>query len=278
MASISGFGQTGPWRNYMAYGPATPPLSGLSALTGYAGGPPREVGISLGDPAAGITASVGICAALVARDRTGRGQYVDVSLWEATSVLTAEGWLEQQFNGCAPPRMGNRDPWMAPHGCYRCEGEDRWVSIACASDEEWLALCGVIDSALARDSRFGSRVLRKQHEDALDAIISAWTRSRDRWEITEALQAVAVAAFPSVSCEDLARDPQLEALGFFERLEHGEVGVRQHAGIPWRLSEARNGVRAPAPLLGADTEAVLRDLMGCTPAEIARLREAEIVC
>lgn len=278
MASLSGYGQTGPWRSYMAYGPATPPLAGLSALTGYRGGAPREVGISIGDPAAGITAAAGICAALVARERSGRGQYLDVSLWEATAILTGEGWLAHELTGHAPPRIGNRDPWMAPHGCYRCAGADAWVSIACAGEAEWRALCSVIDPALAGDARFASRADRKRCEDALDEVLSAWTAERDPWEVSEALQAVGVAAFPSLSTEQLCRDPQLEARGFFARLEHPEVGVRQHAGIPWRLDEADNGVRAPAPLLGADTDDVLRDVLGCAENEIAALRESKVVC
>lgn len=141
IASISGYGHTGPQKDYMGYGPAMAPLSGLSALTGYAGGPPQEIGISLGDPNAGINAAVAICAALAARKRTGRGQYIDVSLWEAMTTLVPEGWMEYVMNASEFPRDGNRDPWMAPHNCFRCAGEDEWVSIACGTDEEWHALC-----------------------------------------------------------------------------------------------------------------------------------------
>jgi crotonobetainyl-CoA:carnitine CoA-transferase CaiB-like acyl-CoA transferase len=261
----------------MAYGPATPPLAGLSTLSGYRDGPASEVGIAIGDPAAGITAAAGICAALVAREQSGRGQRLDISLWEATAVLTGEGWLAQQLTGGVAPRMGNRDPWMAPHGCYRCSGEDDWVAIACADDAEWSKLAGAIGGALRDDPRFSTRAGRKANEDALDAVITAWTRERDRWAISEALQALGVAAFPSLSPEDLCNDAQLEAREYFARLEHAEVGVRQHAGIPWRLSEGTNGVRAPAPLLGADTDDVLRDVVGCSASEIAELREAGVV-
>ena len=139
MASISGYGHTGPQRHYMAYGPAVAPLTGLSSLTGYAAGPPQEVGISYGDPNAGINATVAICAALAARQRTGQGQYIDVSLLEAMAALVPEGWMDYVMNGTQPPRRGNRDPWMSPHNCFRCAGEDEWVSIACGTDEEWQA-------------------------------------------------------------------------------------------------------------------------------------------
>lgn len=277
IASISGYGATGPLRSYMAYGPAIAPLSGLSSLSGYPGGEPRELGISLGDPTAGITTAAAICAALVARSRTGRGQHIDVSLWEALGVMVAEGWMEHAMKGAQPPRMGNRDPQMSPHGCFRCDGEDAWITIACADEAEWRALCGVVDPALASDPRFRTAADRKAHEDALDERLGAWTATRDRWEVTRRLQAAGVAAFPSLSPRDLAEDPHLEARGFIERLEHARVGVRAHAGIPWRLSEGPNGVRAPAPLLGADTEQVLGELCGYSPEEIARLTEAGVL-
>lgn len=276
-ATISGYGQTGPSRDYMAYGPAVGPLCGLSSLTGYRGGEPRELGISLGDPTAGITAATAICAALAARERTGKGDYIDVSLWESTAALVAEGWMEFAINGREPERAGNRDPWMAPHGCFPCSGEDAWISIACASDEEWQALCGVIDPELAGDPRFRTRDSRKAHEEEIDSRISAWTRTRDRWDITHTLQAAGVAAFPSLTTLDISQDPHLEARGFLTRLEHSEVGVRTHAGIPWRLANGPNGVRAPAPLLGVDTHEILRELLGYSPDEIAALERDQIL-
>ena len=275
-ASISGYGDAGPWRDYMAYGPAIGPLAGLSALSGYQGGEPRELGISLGDPTAGLTAAVAICAALVARGQGGAGQYIDVSLWESVAALVAEGFLEQQMNGRPPERMGNRDPWMAPHGCFRCAGDDDWVTIACADDGEWRRLCGVVDPPLAEDPRFGTATLRKQNEDALDGRIGAWTRGLDRFEVTRRLQAVGVAAFPSLSPADLVADPHLGSRGFIARLDHPEVGPRAHTGIPWRLARGPNGVRSPAPQLGAHTDEVLREI-GYSAEEIRRLSEAKVL-
>jgi crotonobetainyl-CoA:carnitine CoA-transferase CaiB-like acyl-CoA transferase len=277
MASISGYGQTGPWREYMGYGPAISPLSGLSSLSGYAGEGPSEVGLSLGDPAAGITAAAAVCAALVARGETGRGQYFDISLLEATAVGTVEGWMNLELRGEQPKRMANRDPLMCPHNIYRCAGEDEWVTIACASEAEWRRLCDVVDPALAADPRFGSEASRKQHEDELDAALAGWTSSRDRWEVTRALQAVGVAAFPCMTTRDLVEDEHLRARGLFETLDHPQVGRRVHAGIPWRLANGPNGVRAPAPLLGADTESVLGELLGYTPEKIQELRDDKIV-
>jgi crotonobetainyl-CoA:carnitine CoA-transferase CaiB-like acyl-CoA transferase len=282
MASISGYGQTGPQRNYMAYGPAIPPLTGLSSITGYEDGPPQEVGMAYGDPTAGIHAAAAITAALAARERTGQGQYFDVSLWQAVAVLVAEGWMDYAMNKTQPDRQGNRDAWMAPHNCYRCAGQsgqdDEWVTLACGTDEEWRALCQAIGQAeLATDARFRTAVARKANEDALDQILTAWTETRQKWDVTRQLQEAGVAAFPSMSGKDLIEDPHLNARGFFERLPHPEVGTRTHMGIPWLLTHAPNGVRSPAPLLGQDTDQVMRDVLGYPQEEIERLKEEEVL-
>lgn len=278
LASISGYGQTGPQRKYMAYGPAIPPLTGLASITGYAGGPPQEVGMAYGDPTSGIHAAAAICAALAARQRTGRGQYIDVSLWETVAALVPEGWMEYAMNGAQPPRRGNHDSWMAPHNCFRCTGEDEWVTIACDTEEEWQALCRVLGHPqLATDARFSSAQARKANEEALDQLLTAWTTQRDKWEVTRTLQAVGVAAFPSMSGKDLVEDPHLNERGFFVRLSHPEVGVRTHMGMPWRLTHGPNGVRTPAPLLGQDTDQVMGDVLGYSLQQIAGLKDERVL-
>jgi crotonobetainyl-CoA:carnitine CoA-transferase CaiB-like acyl-CoA transferase len=278
MASVSGYGQTGPQRKYMAYGPAIPPLTGLSSITGYEGGPPQEVGMAYGDPTSGIHAAVAICAALAARQRTGHGQYIDVSLWEAVAALVPEGWMDYAMNGTQPPRRGNHDPWMVPHNCFRCAGEDAWVTLACGSEEEWQALCRVIGQPqLATDARFCPATARKVNEEALDQILTAWTAQRDKWDVTRRLQAVGVAAFPSMSGKDLVEDPHLNERGFFVRLSHPEVGVRTHMGMPWLLTHGPNGVRTPAPLLGQDTDQVMGDVLGYSPQKIANLKDERVL-
>lgn len=277
LASISGYGQSGPYREYMGYGPATPPLTGLSAVTGFVGGGPEEFGLSMPDPTAGITAAWAVVSALERREQTGVGDHLDVSLWEATTVLGIEAWMQYSFNGTQPERIGNRDPWMSPHGCFRCRGDDDWVSIACADDEQWSKLGAIIDAALTDDPRFRTLADRKTNEEALETIVDRWTRDRDRWEITRELQAIGIAAFPSFTCKDIVEDPHLNERGFIERLEHPEVGARAHAGIPWRLARRPNGVQMPAPCLGADTETVLTEILGYDAATIAALRESKVL-
>ena len=203
MASISGYGQTGPYRQYMGYGPTTAPLSGLASLTGYADdGKARELGIAFGDPAAGIQAALHVVAALVARRRTGRGQRIDVSLWEATAVNAVEGWMAWQLTGAQPAPMGNRDPRWAPCGCYPARGDEQWVTIACPTEDSWLSLRTVVDpsgSGPLWEDRLADAAGRKEAEDEVDALLAAWTADRDRWEVTRELQAVGVAAFPTLS-------------------------------------------------------------------------------
>jgi crotonobetainyl-CoA:carnitine CoA-transferase CaiB-like acyl-CoA transferase len=278
VASISGYGHSGPLKNYMGYGPAIAPLTGLSAMTGYAGGPPQEVGISYGDPNSGIHAAVAVTAALAARKRTGRGQYIDVSLWESVAALVPEGWMDYAMNETQPPRQGNHDPWMAPHNCYRCAGEDEWVTIACGTDDEWGTLCQAIGQpGLVTDARFRGAAQRKANEEELDRILSAWTATRQKWDVTHQLQEAGIAAFPSMSGKDLIEDPHLNARGFFERLAHPEVGTRTHMGIPWLFSHAPNGVRWPAPLLGQDTDQVMREVLGYAEQEIVRLKDEQVL-
>lgn len=278
VASISGYGHTGPQKNYMAYGPAIAPLTGLSSLTGYPGGPPAEVGISYGDPNAGINAAVAICAALAARQRTGRGQYIDVSLWEAVAALVPEGWMAYAMNGRQAARQGNRDPWLAPHNCFRCAGDDEWVTIACGTEAEWQALCQAIEQPeLASDQRFRTAADRKTHEDELEKILTAWTSQRDKWDITHALQAAGVAAFPSMNSKDIDEDPHLTERSFFVRLPHPEVGVQTHTGIPWLLTNAPNGIQAPAPVLGQHTDQLMAEILGYAEDAIAKLKAEHVL-
>jgi len=278
MISMSGYGQTGPESQYVSYGPAQVPLSGLSSLTGYAGWPPMHAGMSYGDPNAGLHAAFAVLAALLYRERTGQGQYIDMSQWESSMAVLAEGIMEYTMNRTQPPRNGSRIPGMAPHGVFPCSGEDRWVSIACGSDEEWRALCAVMGSPeLADDPPFRTLADRKANEDELERIISGWTSTLDPFEATARLQAAGVAAFPPLMNRELAEDPHLNARGFFIEKEHPEVGVMKHAGIPWRMSETPCEVWRSAPTMGQDNQYVFGELLGLSSQHIADLVQRQII-
>lgn len=278
MASLSGYGQYGPYREYVGYGPPAGALAGFFATTGYEGSPPCEIGISYADPNAGVFGALAVMQALVHRARTGEGQHIDLSQWEAALVLMPEALLEYAMNGRTPERAGNHDRVMAPHECYPAKGEDQWISIAIGTEDEWRSLCKVMGQpALADDARFRTAELRKRNEAALDEIVAAWTSQQDRWEATKKLQAAGIAAFPPLSNKDLTEDPHLKARGYLVEMEHPEVGKRIHAGIPWTMSGTPCKVRAAAPLRGADTESVLGELLGMKKADIERLTAAEVL-
>ena len=283
MISLSGYGDTGPYRDYIAYGPAQVPLSGLSALTGYKGWPPMHSGFSYADPNAGVHGAFAILAALIHRKKTGEGQYIDMSQWECAMALLPEGLLDYTFNGIEPERIGNADPQMAPHGIFKCLDRpeqifgvtiDQFVAIACADDREWGNLARAMGQPqLANDPKFSTVAARKANEDELEAIINSWTSQRAASEVADTLQKVGVAAAVVADNKYLAdEDAHLRARGYWVRLEHPEVGVRQHAGVPWKMSRTPTEVRKPAPTIGQHTDEVLTSLLGYSTAEIAELR------
>ncbi len=276
MISMSGYGQDGPYRGYLGYGPPAAALSGFFFTTGYYGMQPMELGTSYMDPNAGVFGAIAVMNALIHRKKTGQGQFIDQSQLETAVQLIAEGLLQYQITGEEPERVGNHHPIMAPHNTYKALGDDdKWISIAVGDETEWRALCDTMGKPqLAADPRFSSSSARKQHEGELDSIISEWTRTRDRWEVTNALQRAGVAAFPSMSNKDLATNEHLLERGYLMRLEHPEVGQRTHAGIPWTLGGQPSRVASPAPVRGADTDMVLSKLLGYSKEKIEQLRKA----
>jgi crotonobetainyl-CoA:carnitine CoA-transferase CaiB-like acyl-CoA transferase len=279
MLSLSGYGQTGPYSRYVSYGGLLGAQSGLFSVSGYTTGEPGETGITYGDPNSGALAVFAAIAALIHRTRTGRGQYIDVSLWEALEMVMPEAWLEYAMNRREPTVAGNRDCWMAPHNCYKCKGDaEEWLTIAVGNEHEWLAFCSALGKPeLAGDARFATAPLRKQNEDELDAIITSWTSDRDRWEAAERLQQAGVAAMPTLTNKDIALDSHLRGRGFLVELDHPEVGKRTHAGVPWTMSGTPCKVSRPAPLLGADTADVLTSLLGYTAEKIESLRRDGVI-
>lgn len=276
MASISAFGQTGPFREYLAYGAHILHIAGLSRLTGYPGEGPGEVGMSYPDPAGGLHAAVAVCAALAARERTGEGQYIDTSMWEVLLTMLPEAWIQQEFTGSQPAPAGNRHPLIAPNNCFPCPGQDEWVAISCRDDWEWRALCAEAGFSPS-DPRFIDVAARKDNEDELEEQIGRWTRQQHAWDVTRRLQAVGVPAFPSLSARDLLHDEHLAQRRFFVSPIHPEVGEKLHAGPPWWLDGAPVPLPGPAPLFGADTEEVLADVLGFSPEQIAELSRREEV-
>jgi benzylsuccinate CoA-transferase BbsF subunit len=278
MISMSGYGQTGPFKGFVGYGPPASAASGMFFGSGYRDGDPAEIGISYADPNAGVFGAFAIITALAQRALTGDGQYIDQSQLETALALMPEGLLRYEMNHREPLRDGNHDVVMSPHETYRTAGEDRWISIAVGTEDEWHALCAAMDQpALAQDPRFSNAALRKRNEVELDQIVAAWTSTQDRWELTRRLQADGVAAFPSMTAKDITEDRHLQERGYLVELEHPEVGKRKHAGIPWKMSGTPCAVRSPAPVRGADTEEVLKSLLGYSRDRVEQLQKAGVL-
>ena len=274
VASLTGYGQTGPSASYMAYGPAGGAFSGLYSANGYAGELPKETGVAVGDPCTGLTALWAVMSALVARRRTGAVARLDIAMVEAMATTVGELWMDYVATGESPTPQGNRDAAWAPHNCYPTAGEDEWITIACSTEEAWVAAAKVIDPALLDDPRFSTMELRKENEDDLDGIISRWTSAGDRWERCHDLQAVGVASIPSLSPVDLWRgNEQLEALDMLARPEHPVTGNHVVAGLPWKQTPGPNGLRRPAPLLGQHNLEVLTEELGFSPQEVEQLQQ-----
>ena len=283
MISLTGYGDTGPYRDYIAYGPAQVPISGLSALTGYRGWPPMHAGFSYADPNAGVHGAFAIMAALFHRAKTGQGQYIDMSQWECAMGLLAEGILEYTMNGREPERIGNEDPLMAPHGIYRCVDRpdqvmgvvvDQFVAIAVADDAEFARFANAIGTAqLASDVKFATFKARKANEEELNRIIEEWTATRAAVEVARVLQEARVAAAVVADNKFLSEeDPHLKDRNYFVYKEHLEVGTLQHCGIPWKLSRTETAVRSAAPCIGQHTEEVLTQVLGYSTGDVAKLR------
>ena len=277
MLSSSARGATGPESGYIGYAPLFGALSGFSYISGYEGEDPIRLSGEI-DLLSAATSAFAIMAALLHRQATGEGQYIDLSSTEATTVLMGEVLLDYFMNGRSQTRHGNDHPFMAPHNCYRCRGEDRWVSIAVGSDQEWLALCRAAGHPeWAEDPRFSTGLSRWRHRQELDRLIEGWTASLTPAEVTERLQAVGVAAAPSASSEELWADPHLRARGFWSEVEHPVLGRQVVISPVWRLSRTPLEVPGPAPLFGQHNEYVFGELLGLSREEIERLVREEVI-
>ena len=262
MVSASGYGATGPDKDSLAYGAILEAYAGMDSLIGYPGGPPQGCGLPISDHTAATLSAFAVLAALHYRDLTGEGQFIDLSEVEGLLACMPEAIMEFTMNGRLPQAKGNRDDVMAPHGCYRCQGEDKWVAIAVSNDDEWKALCQAMGkSELVTDERFENGANRLQNQDDLDKIISGWTAKQTPIDVMTELQKVNVAATPVYNAEEVYGDPHLRARGVFVALEQPETGERELPGVFAKLSMTPGAVRGREPLLGEHTDWVLKELL-----------------
>lgn len=276
MMSMPGYGMTGPYRDYLGWGPEFESVAGLTIGTGYPDLPPNTPGTS--DPTAGLTAAFALLTALYYRTQTGKGQFIDFSHVEASAVLAAESIMEYTTNRRLPVRMGNRSSHMAPHSIYRCKGEDSWVAIAVSSDKEWRALVKSLDDPRwANEERFSNMLNRWENQDELDRLIQDWTTGHDQYQVMHVLQAAGVPAGAVLDTRQVFEDPHLKQRGFFETVTHPEAGTHSYPGMFWKLSKTPGFIRAPAPCLGEHNRYVFGELLGMSEKEIEQLEKEKII-
>ncbi len=279
VASMPAFGNTGPWRDFIQYGIGQEQLGGIASMNGYLGeATPVKSGVNFGDPISGAHAAGAILAALLYRRRTGRGIFLDMSQLESTIGVVGEHILGFQMNGRAQENVGNRHAVYAPHGAYRCRGDDSWVTIAVGSDRQWHDLCDLMGSPqLADDPRFAGVLARHRNHDALDEIISGWTKGKDPHEAMHALQAIGVTSAPVLSGEGIFNDPHYQERGLLELVDHPSTGPYLMPGVAWKMSKTPGEIRWPAPRLGEHNDFVYGELLARTGAEIAALRSQGVI-
>lgn len=271
LASLSAYGHEGPWANIPGIGGTIEPTSGQSALLGYEDGPPMNSGQMYPDAVAAFNAFGAIIAALRHRDRTGEGQYIDLSMQEANLAMVGDSALEYVLTGRQRGRLGNRHTTFAPHGIYAAAGTERWIAMAAESEAQWAALCAIAGRAWAEDTRFATNADRKANEDALDAEIRAWTATEDRDVLAARLSAAGLYAAPVLNALEVAEDAHLRARGVVREVAHAEAGTWPQVTIPFHFSRTPTTEVRAAPLQGEHTRQVLTEILGMSDAEVDEL-------
>ncbi len=282
--SNCGFGHTGPYRPFKTWGPVVQAIAGLTFGSGLPGHEPAGYGCSYMDHTGGYYMAMAILMAVLHRNRTGEGQWVDMAATEAGATLNGPALLDATVNGRPLRRPGmphsNRSahPRRAPHGIYPASGDDCWIAIACRDDGEWRALARRIDADWARDPALARLDGRIERQDELDERLGAWTATRDRFELEQQLcdDGVPAAAVrrPEERIDD---DPRTSSWGLFPEVEHPDIGKLRVDGLPLHLSRTDWSMERGAPRLGGDNAYVLGELLGVSADELETLRKEGVI-
>ncbi len=280
LASLSAYGATGPYFNVPGIGGTIEPTSGMSGLLGYEDGRPLNSGSMFPDPTAGWYGFAAILAALHHRERTGEGQYIDLSMMEANLTVVGEAALEYALTGHVRGPLGNRHRTFAPHGIYPARGQaeggidghEQWIALAAESESQWRTLCAIAGRPeWLDDPRFVDNAARKVHEDDLDAALRAWTSDQPRDALAQRLATAGVPAAPVLDALEVAEDAVFRARGLVTEVTHPEAGTWPQIGVPFRLARTPAAVTRAAPLQGEHTAEVLARFLGTSAAEYQEL-------
>jgi formyl-CoA transferase len=278
--SNTGYGATGPWRNFPSQGTTLEATMGIAAYTGYRGDKPWKVGQSYPDFLACWTGLAAVFAALNHVRATGKGQWIDLGMYQVGAAMIPQALLQHQVDGTQPERIGNEDAQHVPSDAYPCAGVDRWVALTVATDAQWQALAELMAAdGAAVDPSLAAAPARRARRGEVNRAVAGWVRGQDRRALMRRLQAAGIACGPVLDNRDLLLDEHLAARGFHERVPLAPpMGVRPIMGRPWKLAKRRVRIRKPAPRYGEDGRAILRDVLQMDQARIDSLFAAGAVC
>jgi crotonobetainyl-CoA:carnitine CoA-transferase CaiB-like acyl-CoA transferase len=275
--AMPGFGLSGPYAPYVAYGPSTEPMTGLGALMGYSDGEPRVPATAVLDAMSGVLASVAAIHALLARQQSGAGSLVELSQHESGILYHGEHLVRRQLEGREPQRLGNADAAGAPSGVYRCQGGDEWIALAVRTDEQWRSLAALAAAGWHEDGRFADMTARRAHREALDDAVEGFTGQWDKIELMAALQEAGVPAGAVLSAPEWLNDPHLRARGYYSNLADADRDPRVGDGLPVLIDGHRDySWWRRAPMLGEHNREILAEL-GFAPGDIRALEERGVV-
>jgi benzylsuccinate CoA-transferase BbsF subunit len=276
LISLPAFGDTGPDKDYVSYASTIEAAGGLSVSFGYPGEGPALSGTYPGDPIGGMYGVVSTLTALNYHHKTGKGQHIDVAQSEGVTTLIPEVIMEHVMNGRIRPREGNRDVIMAPHGCYPCKGDDKWVAIAIGTDSEWRALCQIMGNPIwSTDGKFFDQYSRWKNQDELNKLIASWTKDFTPYDIMHKLQKAGIAAGVSLNIEEAINDPHCRERGIFIEQTHPVAGKTIVYRSPW--TSALTATEAPAPCLGEHNGYVFKKLLKMSDGDITQLIDEKVI-
>jgi len=278
MISMSAAGSYGPLAHVVTYAPVISALSGIDSMVGYENDRPLGFKHAYADPTASLFGAFAVLGALRYREKTGKGQHIDLSQWEATTSLIGEAVMDYSMNKRIYGTQGNRHPTMAPHGIYPCKGDDTWVSIAVKTENEWSGFCRAIGNPpWTKDPRFTDKYGRLKNVTQLDKHVSQWTSKHTDYEVTHILQKHRVAAAPVLTVDGIFVDPHVNKRHSFVDVDHPVVGGEVVYGLPWKLNGAPAKRFRHAPLLGEHNNYVFGKILGLSEKEILKLTDEEII-
>jgi len=279
MISMPGFGNSGPYKERSVLGRHLGGLSGDTMLRGYPDSDPTTTtDVYHCDATAGAMGALSALIALHHRERTGKGQFIDLAQIETMIPQLGEAFMDYTMNGRIQKSLGNGHPWAAPSNLYPCQGDDRWIAITVTSDDEWQALRRIMGNpSWAADDKFSDNLSRWQNREELDSNLSDWTRGQNDFELMRFLQGEGIAAGPSLDERDCYADPHINDRGFFEEVTQEDCGTHLYPGMMWKMSKTPSKINQPPCMVGEHNEYIYKELLGVSDEEYAELeREGHI--